>query len=77
MTSWVYALRRSIVDHRDGGRVLAETFAADVATFAVTESALLAWREAGLSIEKAAQRMILVRHFIVGFCIEEQALKTV
>ncbi|MDT7763940.1 MAG: hypothetical protein QOC63_3360, partial [Mycobacterium sp.] len=44
------------------------------ATFAVTEAALSAWRDAGLSLEESAQRMFLLRHFIVGFCIEEQAL---
>ncbi|MFD6199433.1 TetR/AcrR family transcriptional regulator C-terminal domain-containing protein [Mycobacteriaceae bacterium NPDC060252] len=74
LKNWAYALRRSILNHRDGGRVFAGTFAADAATFTVTESALSAWLEAGLSVEEAAQRMILLRHFIVGFCIEEQAL---
>jgi TetR/AcrR family transcriptional regulator, tetracycline repressor protein len=40
----------------------------------VTESALLALQDAGLSVADAAQRTILLRHFIVGFCIEEQEL---
>jgi TetR/AcrR family transcriptional regulator, tetracycline repressor protein len=74
LRSWAHALRHSILDHRDGGRVFAGTFAADPATFHVTEAALQAWREAGLPLAEAAQRTVLLRHFIVGFCIEEQAL---
>jgi TetR/AcrR family tetracycline transcriptional repressor len=74
LKSWAYALRLSILSHRDGGRVFAGTFTADPATYEVTEAALQAWQEAGLSIEESAQRMVLLRHFIVGFCIEEQEL---
>ncbi|MGA7132728.1 MAG: TetR/AcrR family transcriptional regulator C-terminal domain-containing protein [Mycobacterium sp.] len=69
-----HALRRSILSHRDGARVFAGTFAADPATFHVTEAALQAWQDAGLSRAESAQRTVLVRHFVVGFCIEEQEL---
>jgi TetR/AcrR family transcriptional regulator, tetracycline repressor protein len=72
--TWAHALRRSILSHRDGGRVFAGTFAADAATFDLIESALNALNDAGVSIADAAQRAILLRHFIVGFCIEEQEL---
>ena len=37
-------------------------------------SALRAWRDAGLSIAESAQRTVLLRNYIVGFCIEEQEL---
>jgi TetR/AcrR family tetracycline transcriptional repressor len=69
-----HALRRSILSHRDGARVFAGTFAADPATFHITEAALQAWQEAGLTLAEAAQRGVLLRHFVVGFCIEEQEL---
>jgi TetR/AcrR family transcriptional regulator, tetracycline repressor protein len=74
LRAWAHALRRSILRHRDGARVFAGTFAADPATFHVTEAALQAWQDAGLSRAESAQRMVLLRHFIVGFCIEEQEL---
>jgi TetR/AcrR family tetracycline transcriptional repressor len=74
LTSWAQALRQSIGAHRDGGRVFAGTFAPDVATFYVTEAALQAWQVAGLPLAEAARRTVLIRHFVVGFCIEEQAL---
>jgi TetR/AcrR family transcriptional regulator, tetracycline repressor protein len=74
LASWAHALRRTILSHRDGGRVFAGTFAPDAATFDVTESALQALQDAGVSIADAAQRTVLLRHFIVGFCIEEQEL---
>jgi TetR/AcrR family tetracycline transcriptional repressor len=74
LASWAHALRRTILSHRDGGRVFAGTFAADPATFEVIESALNALQDGGVSIADAAQRTVLLRHFIVGFCIEEQEL---
>jgi len=74
LTSWAQALRQSIGSHRDGGRVFAGTFAPDPATFYVTEAALEAWQEAGLPLAEAARRTVLIRHFVVGFCIEEQEL---
>lgn len=74
LTSWAQALRQSIGSHRDGGRVFAGTFAPDPATFYVTEAALQAWQEAGLPLAEAARRTVLIRHFVVGFCIEEQEL---
>jgi TetR/AcrR family tetracycline transcriptional repressor len=74
LASWAQALRHSILAHRDGGRVFAGTFAADPATFQVTEAALRAWQEAGLTLAESAQRTVLLRHFIVGFCIEEQEM---
>jgi TetR/AcrR family transcriptional regulator, tetracycline repressor protein len=74
LTSWAQALRQSIGSHRDGGRVFAGTFAPDPATFYVTEAALEAWQEAGSPLAEAARRTVLMRHFVVGFCIEEQEL---
>lgn len=74
LRAWAHALRRSILRHRDGARVFAGTFAADPATFHVTEAALQAWQDAGLPRAESAQRTVLLRHFIVGFCIEEQGL---
>jgi TetR/AcrR family tetracycline transcriptional repressor len=74
LTSWAQALRQSIGMHRDGGRVFAGTFAPDPATFYITEASLRAWQDAGLSPAEAARRSILMRHFVVGFCIEEQEL---
>jgi TetR/AcrR family transcriptional regulator, tetracycline repressor protein len=71
---WARAMQRTMLSHRDGARVFAGTFAADPASFDVTESVLDAWREAGISTSAAAQRTALLRNFIVGFCIETQAL---
>ncbi len=66
--------RNSVAHVRPVGRVFAETFAADPAAFHITEAALQAWQDAGLSRAESAQRTVLLRHFVVGFCIEEQAL---
>ncbi|WP_430336066.1 TetR/AcrR family transcriptional regulator [Rhodococcus sp. ACT016] len=71
---WAHALRCTLLTHRDAARVFAGTLAAEPAGFDVIESVLDAWREAGVPQAEAAQRTFLLRHFIVGFCIEEQAL---
>jgi TetR/AcrR family transcriptional regulator, tetracycline repressor protein len=74
LTSWAQALRTAMLSHPHGARVYAGSFAADPATFDVTESALQALQDAGVPPELAAQCTFLLRHFVVGFCIEEQAL---
>jgi TetR/AcrR family transcriptional regulator, tetracycline repressor protein len=74
LARWAHALRQILISHRDGASVFAGTFALDPATFHITESALRAWQDAGLSIAESAQRTVLIRHFVVGFCIEEQEL---
>ena len=71
---WAHALRRTMLSHRDGARVFAGTIPADPGSLDVIESVLDAWRETGASTTEAAQRTALLRHFIVGFCIEDQAL---
>jgi TetR/AcrR family tetracycline transcriptional repressor len=74
IAGWAHALRRTMLSHRDGARVFGGTFAADRVSLDVIESVLDAWREAGLSTIDAAERTALLRSFIVGFCIDEQAL---
>jgi hypothetical protein len=67
----------SWVEHRvdaDAAVGAAGTFAADPATFDVTESALHALQDAGIPPALAVQFTILLRHFVIRFCIEEQAL---
>ena len=74
VTRWARALRRTMLSHRDGARVFAGTLATDQAGFDVIESVLDAWREIGVSPAEAALRTSLLRHFIVGFCVETQTL---
>ncbi|MQY21688.1 TetR/AcrR family transcriptional regulator C-terminal domain-containing protein [Nocardia macrotermitis] len=73
-TRWACALRAAILSHRDGGRAFAGFLAADPATFDITESFLQALHDAGTPPDLAPQCAMLLRHFVVGFCVEEQAL---
>ncbi|GAA5057751.1 TetR/AcrR family transcriptional regulator C-terminal domain-containing protein [Nocardia callitridis] len=73
-TNWARALRASVLSHRDGGRVFAGFLAGDPATLEITESFLQALLDAGAPPDLAPQCAMLLRHFIVGFCVEEQAL---
>ncbi|MBY8862238.1 TetR/AcrR family transcriptional regulator C-terminal domain-containing protein [Nocardia sp. CA2R105] len=74
LTSWASALRAAMLGHRDGGQAFAGFLASDPATFEITESFLQALYDAGASTDLAPQCAMLVRHFVVGFCVEEQAL---
>ena len=74
ISRWARALRRTMLSHRDGARVFTGTLASTPAGFDVIESVLDAWREIGVSPAEAAQRTSLLRHFIVGFCVETQTL---
>ncbi|SOE70574.1 transcriptional regulator, TetR family [Burkholderia sp. D7] len=71
---WARALRKTILSHRDGGRVFAGAHSVDPVGFEVIEAVLDAWRDIGLSAPQAAQRTALLRSFIVGFCIEAQSI---
>ena len=74
LTSWACALRAAVLSHRDGGQAFAGFLAADPATFEITESFLQALHDAGAPPDLAPQCAMLLRHFVVGFCVEEQAL---
>ena len=71
---WARALRDTILSRRDGGRVFAGAHSVDPVGFEVIEAVLDAWRDTGISAAEAAQRTALLRSFIVGFCIEAQAI---
>jgi TetR/AcrR family tetracycline transcriptional repressor len=70
-----YALitRKELIAHRDGVKMAAGTRLTDVELLRGQEPRLAAMTRQGFSTRAAAQAAVLVQHFVVGFCIEEQA----
>ena len=67
------ALRRGMLRHRDGARVLAGSTVSEPALFRATELALRTLQDAGFPIRQAARAVAALTHYTVGFTIEEQA----
>ncbi|GAA3121981.1 TetR/AcrR family transcriptional regulator C-terminal domain-containing protein [Streptosporangium carneum] len=66
-------LRRMMLRHRDGARVVAGTHVTEPTIFRVTELALRTMRDAGFPLRDAARAFPALLHYTVGFTIEEQA----
>lgn len=66
-------LRRSMLRHRDGARVLAGTNISDDTMHRVIELTLRTLEDAGFPASEAARVFPILLHYTVGFVIEEQA----
>jgi AcrR family transcriptional regulator len=67
------ALRRMMLSYRDGGKVFAGTYLGDMSL--VGEHPLRRSIEAGLDESRASRGIFTVYCFVVGFVIEEQAVR--
>ncbi|QXJ22288.1 TetR/AcrR family transcriptional regulator C-terminal domain-containing protein [Actinomadura graeca] len=72
-TELAHRLRRALLAHRDGARVLAGTFVAEPNTLASGTLAMEILHRAGLPAREAGCIAFSVFHFILGHTIEEQA----
>jgi AcrR family transcriptional regulator len=67
-------LRRVLLRHRDGAKMLSGTYLTDDRMFSAMEDALGRMTGAGLSLRDAVIGLNVVYSFTVGFVIEEQAV---
>lgn len=72
LADWVRELRKSMLRHRDGGRVFANSSVTEPALFRATELALRTLQDAGFEVQPAARSLAALMHYTVGFTIEEQ-----
>ncbi len=74
---WVIALasrlRRAMLRHRDGAKVLAGTYVSDEAMWRTVELTLRTLEDAGFAPAEAHRVFPIMLHYTVGFVIEEQA----
>ncbi|GAA2813800.1 TetR/AcrR family transcriptional regulator C-terminal domain-containing protein [Crossiella cryophila] len=67
-------LRRALLAHRDGARMVAGTHLTDTSAYDSMERALSTFTKAGFSLSAAISGLTTIYHFTVGFVIEEQAV---
>ncbi len=74
MTGYARISREELLRHRDGAKMAAGTKMTDVEVLRRAEPRLAAMVAQGFTVRSATQANVLLQHFLVGFCIEEQAL---
>jgi TetR/AcrR family tetracycline transcriptional repressor len=68
-----FRLRRALLSHRDGARILAGTFIAEPNTMLLGPMAIDILCAAGIPAERAGWVGFAILHYVLGHCIEEQA----
>src|SRR5262249_61025726 len=66
--------RRPCVARRDGAKMASGTYLTDASLLREQETALAAMLAQGFTVATATQAYQLLYSFIIGFCIEEQAV---
>ncbi|MET8139430.1 TetR/AcrR family transcriptional regulator C-terminal domain-containing protein [Sphaerisporangium sp. NPDC005288] len=66
-------LRRTMLRHRDGARVVAGTHVGHPVVIRTIELVLRTLQDAGFTLEEAARAVPTIFHYTIGFTIEEQA----
>jgi TetR/AcrR family transcriptional regulator, tetracycline repressor protein len=67
--------REELLRHRDGAKMATGTTLTDVEILRRAEPRLAAMRAQGFSVRGATRANVLLRNFVVGFCIEEQSVR--
>ncbi|AVE41566.1 MULTISPECIES: TetR/AcrR family transcriptional regulator C-terminal domain-containing protein [Providencia] len=66
-------LRKALLQHRDGARVFAGTYAISDNVLRINNALIKTFVQSGMSADKAASCTMTVFYFILGCCIEQQA----
>lgn len=66
--------RAELLAHRDGAKMATGTTMTDIEVLRRREPRLAAMMRQGFTVRAAAQANVLLHHFVIGFCIEEQAV---
>jgi TetR/AcrR family tetracycline transcriptional repressor len=74
LTAYAQIMREELLRHRDGAKMATGTTLTDVDVVRSGERGLAAMVKQGFTASTAAQATVLVHHFVIGFCIEEQAV---
>ena len=68
-------LRAALLRHRDGAKAFSGTYLTDASVLAAQETGLQRWVAQGFSLSAVVRAFALLNGFVVGFCIEEQAVE--
>jgi TetR/AcrR family tetracycline transcriptional repressor len=74
LADYAQIARQELLRHRDGAKMAAGTTLTDVEVLRSAEPRLAGMVAQGFTVRSATQANVLLQHFTVGFCIEEQAV---
>ena len=75
LAAYARIMREELLRHRDGAKMATGTTLTDVDVVRRGEPRLAAMVRQGFTVRSAARASVLVHHFVIGFCIEEQAVR--
>ena len=67
-------LRAALLEHRDGAKAFSGTYLTDASVLGAREGGLQRWIDQGFTLRDTVRAFALANSFVVGFCIEEQAV---
>jgi TetR/AcrR family transcriptional regulator, tetracycline repressor protein len=74
MEEFAAITRRALLAHRDGAKVFSGTYLTDASLLEAQEEPIARMMRDGFTLAGVIQASSLLYHFIIGFCIEEQAV---
>jgi AcrR family transcriptional regulator len=74
MATYAATIRSALLGSRDGAKAFSGTTLTDPGVVRRQEHTLAALTRQGFTLEDAARALLLVHHFTVGFCVEEQSV---
>lgn len=74
MTAFARITRQALLSRRDGAKMVSGTYLTDAGLLREQETGLASMLAQGFTIATATQAYQLLYSFIIGFCIEEQAV---
>jgi len=74
MAAFAAITRRALLSHRDGAKVFSGTYLTDASLLEAQEEGLAYMTTQGFTVADVVRAYSLLYSFIVGFCIEEQAV---
>jgi TetR/AcrR family transcriptional regulator, tetracycline repressor protein len=74
MTAFARITRQALLSRRDGAKMVSGTYLTDASLLREQEAGLASMLAQGFTVATAMQAYQLLYSFIIGFCIEEQAV---
>lgn len=74
MRAYAHATRRVLLAHRDGAKVFPGTYLTDPDVLRMQEEPLARVVAQGFALDDVIRGFVLLHSFVVGFCVEEQAV---
>jgi TetR/AcrR family transcriptional regulator, tetracycline repressor protein len=74
MATYAETVRRELLGHRDGAKAFSGTTLTDPDVIRRQETTFENLTRQGFTVADATRGLLLIHHFTIGFCVEEQAV---